>query len=195
MAYFWDERFAQVDYVYGKQPNDFIKKELSGLNPGKILLPAEGEGRNAVYAAELGWEVEAFDLSSEGRTKALRLAKEKNVCISYGVYGIDDLNFPKENFDAIALSFFHSPNRTYNHNKLLEYLKPGGKLILVGFSKEQLNYQSGGPQDVNMLFSTEELLNDFKDVAKIDVAKKEVELNEGLYHRGKASVIELTLSK
>ena len=195
MKYFWDERFAQQDYIYGKEPNVFIKQELDKLKVGKILFPAEGEGRNSVYAAELGWDVEAFDLSNEGRNKALRLAKEKNVCISYDVRGMSDINFAEKSFDAIALSFFHGLGRRENHRKLLSLLKPGGKLILQGFSKEQLKYKSGGPNREDMLFSSEELLEDFFGVKEISIKTKVEKLNEGLYHRGEASIIELTLTK
>ncbi len=84
---FWNERYAEDKYAYGIEPNDFVKQELQKLKPGKILFPAEGEGRNAVYAAQLGFDVYAFDPSEEGRRKALKLARENNVNINYQLAG------------------------------------------------------------------------------------------------------------
>ena len=77
MKEFWEIRYAEKQYAYGENPNVYFKEQLDKLKPGKILLPAEGEGRNAVYAAKQGWEVMAFDLSSEGKNKAEKLAAKK----------------------------------------------------------------------------------------------------------------------
>tara|TARA_X000000950_G_scaffold260222_1_gene329392 strand:+ start:219 stop:527 length:309 start_codon:yes stop_codon:yes gene_type:complete len=85
MKEFWDARYAQETYVYGKEPNNYFKKTLNLLKPGKILLPAEGEGRNAVHAASLGWEVFAYDFSEFAYKKAMKLAREKEVSINYQI--------------------------------------------------------------------------------------------------------------
>ena len=102
---FWDERYAVEDYVYGTEPNDFLKEELPKLTAGKILFPGEGEGRNAVFAAQLGWEVTAFDSSTEGKAKAERLAKAKGVSIDYQLASYDEAEFPAESFDALVLIY------------------------------------------------------------------------------------------
>ncbi len=193
----WNQRYAESVYVYGTTPNDFYKKELDKLTPGKILLPAEGEGRNAVYAAELGWRVCAFDQSEEGKKKALRFAKERNVSIEYMIKDLDHIDYPADQFDAIGLVFVHLPGagRRAIHRNIIRYLKPGGTLILVGFSKEQLPFNSGGPKDLAWLFSKEELIEDFIDLQIISLTQMETMIEEGEFHNGPASVIQLVAKK
>lgn len=77
MSQFWNERYSQAEYVYGETPNVFFAAQLDKLSAGTIILPCEGEGRNAVYAASQGWEVKAFDASEAGQKKALLLAEKK----------------------------------------------------------------------------------------------------------------------
>lgn len=187
----WDERYAQKEYVYGKKPNEFFKQELAKHKPGKILLPAEGEGRNAVYAAKLGWEVYAFDSSSEAIKKAQQLASENNVEIHYTLSSFEEVDYPDDFFDLIGLFYAHTLSRSDNHKKLIRFLKPKGAIILEGFSKEQIHYNSGGPRKIEMLFSEEELQNDFADLTELITEKIEIQLNEGKQHNGKASVIRL----
>ncbi|WP_340113203.1 class I SAM-dependent methyltransferase [Maribellus mangrovi] len=109
---FWDERYAAKEYAYGETPNEFVKTQLSKIQPGNILGPAEGEGRNAVYAATQNWKVSAFDPSSEGRKKALQLAKKHNVNIDYRFATYEEVNFQTENFDCIVLIFARMPPST-----------------------------------------------------------------------------------
>lgn len=191
MHNFWDQRYSIEAYAYGEEPNKFITEEMAKLNPGRILFPAEGEGRNAVYAATQGWQVSAFDPSTEGRKKALQLAGKHNVEIDYRIASYDDINYLDDYFDCIVLVFAHMPanKRTAYHQKLAGFLKPGGSLILEGFSKEQLNYSSGGPQNLEMLFSEAEIQNDFSGFSSLVVKKTKILLDEGLYHKGPASVI------
>lgn len=89
----WNDRFSQKEYAYGEQPNNYLKEQLEKLTAGTILFPAEGEGRNAVFAAKCGWTVSAFDISSEGRKKAIRLAELNNVTIDYQVGELSQLNY------------------------------------------------------------------------------------------------------
>ncbi|MCU0373551.1 MAG: SAM-dependent methyltransferase, partial [Ignavibacteria bacterium] len=91
---FWNERYASPDFAYGTEPNDFFKREISKLVPGKLLLPGEGEGRNAVFAAIKGWDVTAVDFSEQAKIKALKLADENNVKINYLVSPLEDYHFP-----------------------------------------------------------------------------------------------------
>lgn len=197
MNNFWNERYSQKEYVYGKSPNEFFRKTLLPITAGKLLLPAEGEGRNAVFAAKLGWDVTAFDFSDSAMKKALDLAQKENVKINYLIEDYNNFKAEEGYFDCIASIFVHPPNEFRNqfHKKLLTLLKPGGKLILEGFSKNQINYNSGGPKDAHMLFSKEELLEDFKKVSKIELFENEIELNEGLFHKGPASTIQLIILK
>ena len=193
----WDQRYAESAYVYGTNPNEFFKQELDKLVPGKILLPAEGEGRNAVYAAEKGWIVSAFDQSEEGRKKALRLASGRNVAIEYQIRDLETVDYPADHFDAIALVFVHSSavNRRKIHRNLVRFLKPGGTLILIGYSKEQLQYNSGGPKDESMLFSEDELIEDFAELKIKSLRKIETMIQEGDFHSGNSSVIQLVAYK
>jgi|SRR5690554_1936039 len=195
----WDERYSSKEYVYGKNPNTYLKEQLEKQDSGTILFPAEGEGRNAVYAAKLGWTVSAFDTSIEGKSKAFELAKENNVEIDYRVGQLSELNYKEEEFDAVALIYAHFPPtiRSEYHKLFDTYLKTGGMIILEGFSKNHLAYQAnnpkvGGPRDIDLLFSIDEIQSDFPNYEVIELQEKEIELNEGLYHKGKASVIRFT---
>jgi SAM-dependent methyltransferase len=197
MKEFWNERYGQQEYAYGKAPNRFIEAQLAHIKPGKILLPAEGEGRNAVFAAEYGWEVDAFDISEEGKRKALRLAEERDVKINY-IHGTwEESGLKSEGkYDAIGIIFNHFP-RTVCQNYFSEFarsLKKGGPLIIEVFSKEQIEYQkkynSGGPKSEDMLFSTDEIQTIFGEQIHFELIEKtEVILDEGPYHSGPASVI------
>lgn len=193
MTNIWNERYSSEEYIYGTEPNNFFSEKLIQLKPGKILLPAEGEGRNAVFAAKKGWQVTAFDNSIEGQKKAFQLAEKEDVSITYLIDSYDSANLPFEYFDCIALIYTHMPpeKRTVYHQKLASFLKPGGFLILEGFSKNQLQYNSGGPKDYGMLFSVEELKSDFSDFNIIQAEETEIELKEGTFHDGKSSVIRL----
>lgn len=190
---FWNERYATVEYAYGIDPNHFYKEQLAKLPSGKTLFPAEGEGRNAVYAATQGWQVTAFDPSIEGKRKAELLASENGVSIDYRIDSFEFVDLPLESFDCIVLIFahMHPLKRKYYHQKLITFLKPGGNLILEGFSKKQISNNSGGPRDVNMLFSKEELQSDFYTFSELIVTETDTVLNEGPFHQGTASVIRV----
>jgi ubiquinone/menaquinone biosynthesis C-methylase UbiE len=199
---FWNERYSQEAYAYGETPNEYLKSKLASISTGKILFPAEGEGRNAVYAATLGWDVVAFDSSKEGKKKALSLAQKQAVSIDYLVEEISNIEFEDESFDAIALVFVHTPqlHRAAYHQKIASFLKSGGILILEGFSKAHARFQhenplAGGPKDSAMLFDIEELKQDFSNFDIVEAHQTETNLHEGLYHQGKASVVRLFIIK
>lgn len=192
----WNDRYAAEEFAYGEEPNSYFKEQLEKLPVGKILFPAEGEGRNAVFAAKLGWQVSAFDISSEGKNKALRLAETNNVTIDYQVGELDTLNYDPEQFDVIALIYAHFPAeiKSHYHTTLDKYLRRGGYIIFEAFSKKHLDYlaqdkKMGGPKDVASLFSIEEIRSDFANYEVIELAEKEIELTEGEFHNGLGSVI------
>mgnify|MGYP003949451345 CR=1 FL=1 len=193
----WDERYRRNDYAYGRQPNNYLKRHMEKLTVGNILFPAEGEGRNAVYAATLGWEVFAFDISTEGRKKAFQLAEESKVTIDYQVGELQTLDYVQGQFDAIALIYAHFPAdiKSSQHKTLDKYLRKGGVIIFEAFSKKHLEYLSkdekvGGPTDLASLFSIEEIKSDFPNYDFEELLETEIELSEGLYHNGKGSVIQ-----
>jgi len=194
----WNQRYAQASYAYGELPNVFFENALKDLHPGKLLLPAEGEGRNAVYAAKMGWQVDAFDLSESGKNKALALADKNQVSIIYQVADVANIQFPFESFDAIALIYAHflAEDKSAYHKQLSNYLKIGGMLIFEAFGKSHVNYQAenpavGGPKSLEMLFSIEELENDFTGFEFHYLKEEIVDLNEGLYHKGKGAVVRM----
>jgi 2-polyprenyl-3-methyl-5-hydroxy-6-metoxy-1,4-benzoquinol methylase len=197
MKQFWNKRYAEHEFAYGKEPNQFLNEHLHLLPKGKILFVAEGEGRNAVFAAKNGFQVYAFDYSDSGRKKAKDLASENNVVIDYEVSDVLQLSYEKNSFDAIVFIYTHFPSdiRKKDHEKLLTLLKINGKILFEAFSKEQINYTSGGPKDSAMLFSEDEVKNEFTRV-NFDFLKKEIiKLNEGPYHQGEASVIRFIGNK
>lgn len=196
---FWNNRYSQEEFVYGELPNEYFRKVISGIKPGSILLPAEGEGRNAVYAATSGWSVIAFDQSPEGRRKATWLAQKNKVIIDYTVSNVEDFAIPKASVDAIALIYAHFPGerRREYHQKLASFLKQNGVLILEGFSKQHAEMQeknpaAGGPKDLAMLYDLEDLKGDFPDFDFTEAYEAEIELKEGTFHDGRSGVIRIT---
>lgn len=191
----WNDRFREKEFAYGTMPNEFLKGQIDKLKTGKILFGAEGEGRNAIYAATIGWNVFAFDISIEGKNKAMKLANENNVSIDYRVGQLPELNFENDHFDAVALIYAHfPPNIKSEYHKILDKkLKKGGMIIFEAFGKNHLEYREkdpkiGGPPDLDSLFSTDELKSDFANYEILELVEKEIELKEGLYHNGKGSV-------
>lgn len=190
MKEMWNQRYAAKDFSYGTEPNRFFKEWIDKYPAGEILFPAEGEGRNAVYAAKKGWEVTAFDFSEEGKRKALQLADIEKVKIDYKVISAEEFTTDKR-FDAIVLIFAHFPLniRSKVHKKLIKLLKPGGVFLLEGFNKAQLKNDTGGPKNKKMLFDKNMLKDDFKDL-EITLLKDDViNLDEGKVHKGRADVI------
>jgi SAM-dependent methyltransferase len=192
----WNDRYANDEYAYGEQPNKYLEEQLGHLPTGKILFPAEGEGRNAVFAAKLGWTVFAFDISIEGQRKAQQLAERNKVTIDYEVGELEKLNYKAEQFDAIALIYAHFPAdiKSHLHKSLDKYLRRGGIIIFEAFSKSHIHYLTenesvGGPKDIRSLFSLDEIRADFDNYDFIELKETEVNLSEGLYHKGLGSVI------
>lgn len=192
----WNTRYHDAEYAYGKSPNSFFKEWLLKLTPGSILLPAEGEGRNGVFAAEHGWDVTAFDLSIEGKAKALSLAQEKGVTIHYEVGSTDELRFEQEKFDAMGLIYAHfaGEKKSAFHRQLSGYLRPGGVVIFEAFCKNHFDYEApvkkiGGSVAFEMLFSKEELLADFSNYEVLLLEETEVDQSNGKYHTGSGLVI------
>lgn len=195
--HFWDKRFGGDEYIYGDQPNEYLKEKLSVLTPGTILFPCEGEGRNSVYAASIGWKVDAFDMSSSGQRKAFQLAEKSGVKIDYKISTVEDFETDKK-YDLLVLIYAHFPEeqRRMFHQKLASFIKPEGHLILEAFSKEHIKFQqenpnAGGPRVESMLYNLDEIKNDFKDFDFLEAKEVKIILNEGNYHKGNAEVIRV----
>lgn len=193
MKNFWDDRYTSTEFVYGTSPNHFFSEAISSIAPGRMLLPGEGEGRNAVFAASLGWHVDAFDQSDNGATKAHRLARTKDVNINYTVGSLENQSFKSGYYDVAALIFVHLPPsfRSLIHARIAEALRPGGWLIMEAFHTSQLEHDTGGPRSAEMLYDAECLRRDFSGLELSELNELEVELDEGRFHRGTAAVVRM----
>lgn len=162
----WNNRYSSEDYYFGKEPNEFFKNQIDKLIPGKALFIGDGEGRNSVYAAMLGWNVDCIDISDEGQTKAEKLAKENNVVINYKVTDAIEYEYPKETYDAIVIVYFHveEESREKFHKQIISALKNNGVLIFLVYDKEHLKLNTNGPSSLNLLYSLDNIVEDFIDL-------------------------------
>jgi SAM-dependent methyltransferase len=188
----WNTRYSEQETLYGQQPNRFFKSFIDTHREGTILLPAEGEGRNAVYAAGKNWKVDAFDYSEVAKEKTLHFAQEKNLSINYQLQNIEEFKAGKK-YDAIGLIYVHLPKhiRQLFHKEIHNSLRSGGFLIFEAFAKEQINFESGGPKDLSLLYDAPSICNDFPFLHVLSCGQKEIELDEGVFHKGKAAVLQL----
>ncbi len=197
MIDFWNQRYSDPNFAYGKLPNEFFKEQVQQLPPNsKILFPAEGEGRNAVYAATQGHFVWAFDQSEQGKIKAISLAEERGVQIQYDVLSASAVEYQQHQFDAIVLIYahFHQSQRHELHQRFLHWLKPNGTVILEAFSQNHPPFQQeyphvGGPSSPELLYSEEILHQDFPNFEIHTLKTEVIELQEGNCHSGKGSVV------
>ena len=202
MKEFWNARYNTESYAYGKNPNQYFKDQIDLLPPGKILLAAEGEGRNAVYAASLGWDVFAYDFSEKAYQKAMALAQEKQVEINYQIASLSDLTFADAFFDVVGLIYVHFPDsiRTSNHQKLASLLKKRGTVIMEAFSTNHPYYQKinpdvGGPKITSQLYSEEKLRTDFEGFKFAQLKEEKITLAEGAFHNGTTTVLRMKAIK
>lgn len=194
MQDFWNQQYKSEEYFFGSEPNEFFKTFIDRLPPGRILLPGAGEGRNAVYAAEAGWEVDAFDFSPRAREKALRLAQEKDTNIGYSLQDARNFNCRKDYYDVVAIIFMQLPpeERRKFHQEIIRCLKPdGGNLYLLGFSKNS-SEGAGNTSSLNRYsYTVNELANDFNELQIDLLQEEETELNEGTALQGTTGLIKL----
>jgi len=192
MKEFWNARYQNINYFYGEAPNVFLEKS-AGLIPAnsKILCLAEGEGRNAVFLAKLGHQVTAVDLSSEGKKKALNLAKKNGVEIDYVESALEKYDFGKNKWDCIVSIFCHLPPevRKIVHSNAFDSLKSGGIFFLVSYNPAQLKLGTGGPKDVQMLYTPQLLNDDFPALRWEKMSDLVCTLNEGEGHNGESSIL------
>lgn len=198
MKEFWDERFSADNYFYGTAPNKFLTG-VSALLPKEshILCIGEGEGRNAVYLASLGHQVTAVDLSVEGQRKARLLAKSKNVHLDYYVESLETFDLGRERWDVVVSIFCHLPSelRSQVHARVALALKPQGLLLLQSYNPLQLEYKTGGPKDLNMLYTDDILKADFPAFEWIKLENTLEEIFEGAGHQGMSSLLSAVARK
>lgn len=200
MQNMWDERFSTPEYLYGKEPNQFLQDSFNkhkSLFIEPILMLGDGEGRNGVFLASHNLEVYSLDFSKVALEKAKKLAEEKNTKLQLIFEDVTKFEFVPNYWGSIILIYLHllEEERTKLYDKISKSLKPGGIFLLEVFSKEQINYQSGGPKNLDLLYSLEELKTNFKDFEIIVANKLIINLNEGYLHKGEGSVIRFLAQK
>jgi SAM-dependent methyltransferase len=189
----WNQRFSKDVYVFGTEPNEWLRRQASGWKAGaKILCVADGEGRNSVWLAKQGHQVEAFDISDVGVAKALRLAQVSQVSVNYTVAGCDDFSWQQNQYDGIVAIFvqFADPElRERLFEKMVLSLRPGGSILLLGYTPKQLEYGTGGPSVLSHLY-TPAMLREAFGALDIQVLEEyETDLTEGEGHKGRSAVI------
>ena len=193
----WDDRYSEPGFAYGTAPNEFLASITDKIPQGKILSLAEGEGRNAVYLASLGYQVTGVDGSEVGLHKAMELATERGVSITTLHADLNEFEIEREQWDGIIACYCHVPSaiRIPLHQAAVRGLKPGGVFVLEAFSKEQLAYGTGGPQSVDMLMSLDDLKRELAGLEFIHAVQIEREVREGSGHTGLASVVQVLALK
>jgi SAM-dependent methyltransferase len=189
----WDERYSAEEYIYGKDPNEFLANAADKIPKGKVLCVAEGEGRNAVFLAERGYEVVAVDASGVGLEKARKLAAERGVSIQTIVSDLSHFDIEPESWDGVVSIFAHLPPsvRKELHKKIVNGLRPGGVLILEAYRPDQLNYKTGGPPTAEFMMTLESLEDELKGLSFDYGVELDRDVVEGKFHTGKGAVVQI----
>jgi len=193
----WDQRYNTDEYVYGKEPNDFLRENIEYFKEGRVLSLAEGEGRNAVFLAQSGAEVTAVDSSPVGLRKAEKLAEAKGVSINPVVADLAEYIPEKEKYTAIISIFCHLQQeiRRRLHGLCIDALVPGGIFLLEGFTPDQIGRGTGGPRIAGMMHNGEELRATFSKFEILHEEERVRVLKEGAHHEGEAAVIRFIARK
>ncbi|MBO6784103.1 MAG: class I SAM-dependent methyltransferase [Alphaproteobacteria bacterium] len=192
---FWDERYADTDYIFGQEPNQWMAANADLLTPGlRALVPGDGEGRNGVWLAARGLDVTTVDASPVGVDKARKLAAASSVTIDAITADLREWDAPEAGYDVVVLAFLHvnADDRTGVHRALARALKPGGLLLLEGFAPDHLGTGKGGPPVKEMMFTEERMHEDFAgllDIEHLEVLHTELPASER--HGGPAIVLRL----
>jgi cyclopropane fatty-acyl-phospholipid synthase-like methyltransferase len=196
---FWDERFATDDYIFGTEANRFLAAQAQRLAPGsRVLSVADGEGRNSVWLAARGLDVEAVEISPRAVEKARRLAAERGVAVRFEVADVRDWQWPRERFDAIVAIFiqFAAPaERSRLFADFRRALVPGGLLLLEGYGIRQIEFGTGGPPQVEHLYTRALLADAFGDFDILLLEEREDWLEEGVKHVGRSALVDLVARK
>ena len=195
----WNTRFSAPDYIFGTSPNAYLASKAPLLQRGqRALCVADGEGRNSVWLAEQGLQVTAFDISPVGVEKAKRLAAQRGVSVDYEVSDIYGWRWPKAEFDVVAAIFvqFADPAmRTFMFERMVESMKPRGLLIVQGYTPKQLEYKTGGPKQVENMYTPQLLRSAFRALEILEVREHEEIMSEGTQHSGRSALIDLLARK
>ena len=195
----WEARFATPEYAFGKGPNYFLQS-CKPLLPatGRALAVADGEGRNGVWLAEQGLDVVSIDFSPAAQRKAKALAAERHVEMTFELVDVHSWTYPSAAFDVVAEIFtqFSSPaERAQKWAGMRKALKSGGLMIVQGYTPKQLKYDTGGPKEVENLYTRAMLEREFGGFRALSIVEEEREIHEGTSHGGMSTVINLTARK
>jgi cyclopropane fatty-acyl-phospholipid synthase-like methyltransferase len=191
----WNERYAEADYIFGEEPNEFVRATAHYLAAGQsVLCVADGEGRNSVWLAERGLNVTAFDFAPNAVDKARRLARHRNVHVDHFVDDLQTWTFAPESVDALVaifIQFLGPEERSDAFARMKSTVKPGGLFLLEGYRPEQLQYGTGGPRAVENLYTREWVEGAFADWEILELREYDAVLHEGARHSGLSALIDL----
>jgi SAM-dependent methyltransferase len=189
----WNERYSQPGFVYGTEPNEFLAAVAGQILPGPVLSLGEGEGRNAAFLANLGYQVVAVDQSEVGLAKARRLAAERGLTIETVCADLDGFPIEPGAWAGIVSIFCHLPRRIRVplHAAVVRGLRPGGVLLLEAYTPQQIGRGTGGPDDPDMMPSLADLKEELAGLEFVHARELDREVREGAYHTGLASVVQV----
>lgn len=188
----WNQRFAEEGYLFGEAPNRFLANQAATLYPGRALCVADGEGRNGVWLAEQGWQVVSLDFSDVAQRKAAALAAQRGVTLDLVQADVHSWDYPHDAFDLVVdiFSQFSAPDdRARKWKGMVRALRPGGQLILQGYTPDQLRHGTGGPKDLTHLYTEDLLRSAFPGFDLLHLDAAETVLDEGPGHNGLSAVI------
>lgn len=193
----WEERYGAEEFVFGTDPNDFLRENLSALGSGNVLCLAEGEGRNAVFLAENGLAVSSVDLTESGVAKTHRLATERGVVVDAVTGDLADFDLGIAKWDAIVSIFAHTPPavRIDLHRRVVAALVPGGVFLLEAYTPAQVGRGTGGPQVPELTMSAERLRAELAPLEFLTIQELDRDVIEGPGHTGEGSVVQVIARK
>lgn len=191
----WNQRYASEDFLFGQEPNDYLRAQAPLLaTGGRVLCVADGDGRNSVWLARQGMRVDAFDISDVAVAKARQRAAQAGVAVNYSVADCDHWPWPRQTYDAVVAIFVQFADPAMRERlfaAMVESLKPGGLLILQGYTPAQLEYRTGGPPILSHLYTADMLRGALTALQLIELREYEAVLSEGKQHCGRSALVGL----
>ena len=194
----WNQRFAAEHYLFGEAPNAYLQSQAAHLSPGNALAVADGEGRNGVWLAQQGLQVDAFDFSDNAIRKAFALAQSRQVAVHFVCSDWQSFDWRPAHYDNVVGIFFQfatPEERGPLFARMLASLKPGGTLGIQGYTPRQLDFNTGGPGKLAHLYDETLMLDAFGELDILDLRTYEAEITEGTGHQGMSGLLGLTARK
>lgn len=194
----WEQRFATEEFIFGEAVNDYLKANGHFLKPGNALAIADGEGRNSVWLAGQGLQVDAFDFAENAVEKAKLLAQKNQVEVNFVCSDWQSFDWKNEYYDNVVGIFFQFVNpadRALLFAKMHACLKPGGCMLIQGYTAEQLQFNTGGPGMLSHLYDAELMKELLLGYEFLDLSTYTAEINEGKAHKGMSGLLGLVAIK